>query len=327
MPQSREAPPLKSHGRALLQWTMLLGTVAVIAWLVFLRREELVRVRDIPAATLARIAVVILLSYLVNAVTFRAVTSRFGVTLPLRQATLIQLAGYTLNYLPMKSGTVMQGAIMKVRYGIHLSDFAALAAGAQVGAMWTATTVGGVFMLALDASSAVAWALAVVPTALLAAAYAWDRHAQRRPHDELSRPARTVMRAVEGLLRLIGDLPLMAWLVLLNLVVLGLQAVRYYLVFQAIGGRVSLYEAVVLAAIGWVAHTFSFIPGGLGFREGGVAGAAAVIGLAASTALDAALVDRALDIAAVLVVGVPSAVYLSRLARVPVIAPDSVDVP
>lgn len=304
-------------GRAIFQWALVGATVAVIAWLLYSRREELGQLRRLDLWTLTLASATTILGYYLGGWSLKLQAQRFGAKMTVVDAMLVGLATYTLNYLPMKSGTVLQGAVMKARYGVRLSEFAALITGNHLMSLWGTATMGGLFMSAMGLGGWWAWLLLCLPTATLAVLYVWGRARGERAvdadaHGE-SRARRAAAVAVEGMWALFRDLPLLAWLSGINIVLVLLQAVRLWLLTEALGVSIGPGASVVVASIALVTYRFSFLPGGLGFREGGMAAGSAAVGLAPAIGLALAVVDRAIDAVWILLLGLPASLYLSRL--------------
>ncbi len=76
--------------------------------------------------------------------------------------------------------------------------------------------------------------------------------------------------------------------------------------------RRRLRHSLVVAAVGIFAARLSVIPGGLGFKEGGAAAGAAMVGMPAAVGLTVSVIDRAVMLVWLLFLGVPATLYLQR---------------
>ncbi len=302
------------------QWLLVTATIAAIGWALWSRRDDLATLGSISARTILLASLATIAAYYLAGWTIRLQAARFGARMTVLDAVLVGLATSTLNYLPMKGGTILQGAVMKVRYGVRLSEFAALITGNHLMSLWAIATVGGGFMAGMGIGGALGWVFLASPTMTLAVLFFVGRTRVGRPADRgegaSSRWGRSLEIAAEGMWSLFRDLPLLVWLSALNVAILVLQAVRLWLITADLGIPLGAGGAIVVASIAFLTQRFSFVPGGLGFREGGMAAGAAAVGMPASLGLAVAVVDRAVDIAWVLVLGLPASLYLSRLPSV-----------
>lgn len=306
--------PASTRFAVVLRWVLTVAVVAAIAVVLVRYRDILPHAMRLDLRVLAGVSALVILGYLLNAVAFKVTAARVGVRLTLAESMMLQLAVYTLNHLPMKSGTVLQGAIMRSRHGVRVADFVSLSAATQLMTLWSAGTIGGLFVVTSGAHpAALGWVMLVVPSAGLAALVAWGRaHRPGERPEPAGRVARMLVRAAYGTRELFGDVRLVLMLVAINIGIVLVLAVRMHLVFGAVGVGLGGQQSIVVAATGLFAYMFGLLPGGLGFREGGIAGAAAMVGVGSAVGLAAAVLDRAVDLVWVLLLGVPATLYLSR---------------
>ncbi|HLL90611.1 MAG TPA: flippase-like domain-containing protein, partial [Tepidisphaeraceae bacterium] len=100
-------------------------------------------------------------------------------------------------------------------------------------------------------------------------------------------------------------------------VVVLLRASRLQLSFWALGSDVSFAAALVASALADLAFILSFTPSGLGFREGAIVVTAGLLGVSRDACLAAALLDRIIWTAAVIVVAQYGFYRLIRPAGLP----------
>jgi uncharacterized membrane protein YbhN (UPF0104 family) len=301
-----------------LQSILTVAVVAVIAWLVYDNWDSFVRILDVGPAELIGISAAVLASFVVLGVMIQALANHFGARIPLTQTVLLGLMTTTLNYLPMKTGTFVEGVILRTRYQVKFSHFLALVAGSNAMHVWATFSVAGLFLLVEGVDEQVlAWSLLILPTAGLAGLMWWGlRHEAGADPTHESRIVRGVVRAVRGLREIFGEPRMVVLLVVTNLVLVLLNAVRFWLAFRAVSSPVSFTEALVIASVAVVTHRLSVLPGGIGFREGGVAVAAALVGVPAGVGLAAALVDRAIMLVWIVALGGPATIHLMRATGV-----------
>ncbi len=300
-----------------LQWLSVVAAVAFVAWILLTRAEDLRAAFSLTLPLFALISVSVVASFLVNGIELQVLAGRFGNRIPLGEALLLGLMVSTLNYLPMKTGTMLNGVLMKVRYKVTFGHFGALVTGSSVFFLWTATVAAGLMLLVEAGSSATATLLLVAPNVVLGMLIVWGRlHPGGWLDGHSSRIVRFVGRAIDGLGLIFSSGRLLAIELAINIVLIGLNALRIMWAFQALSVDVSFAAATVVTSVGVFAGRLSVIPGGIGFKEGGSAAGAGLVGIDAGLGLAASVVERAVSIVWLLVLGVPATLYLQRITGI-----------
>lgn len=298
---------------AVAQWALMGLTVGLVAWIAWTRRADLAQLLDVSPLLLGLISVSTIATFLVNGIEMKVLVERFGTKLALGETMRLGLMVSTLNYLPMKAGTVLLGVVMRTRHKVRLPHFAALIAGSSVIHLWVGCTLAGALLATGGRLDALTWGLLGVPTGTLVALIVWgNMGAPDRPTHGMSAPLRAALRVVEGLRDIFGDPVLLAKEVAINLVLVLLASARTAWAFEAMSTDVGLDKAIVITAVAIVSARLSVIPGGLGFREGGAAAGAVAVGLGAGLGLASAVIDRAVNLVWLLLLGIPATLYVQR---------------
>ncbi|MDY0340240.1 MAG: lysylphosphatidylglycerol synthase transmembrane domain-containing protein [Coriobacteriia bacterium] len=316
VPQStggQEAPRRFSGLAAIAQWASVIASVAFLAWIFVTRADDLKMVLSLDFGLFAFISASALCTFIINGVELQVLAGRFGGRIPFGDTMLLGLMVSTLNYLPMKAGTVINGLILRTRHRVRLADFAALTAGSSVIHLWVGAVAAGTFLLIEGREQALAWALVFVPTAVVVGLVAWSRQRHEgRYADHSRRSVRLLGRAVDGVGVLFGDTRLLVIDIVLNFALVMLASVRMVLAFEALSFAVPFGSAVVTTALSIVAARLSVIPGALGFKEGGAALGSSAVGIAPAVGLAASVIDRAVTLVWLVLLGVPATYYLLR---------------
>jgi len=311
---------LKSSFRSrngLLQWLSLGVALAFVVWIILTRREDLVAVLKLTPQLFALISVSSLLTFAVNGIELKVLAGRFGSRIGFGDSLLLGLMVSTLNYLPMKTGTMLNGALLKVRHKVSLAHFAALVAGSSVIHLWVALVLAGVVLVGQGNDPLLAWSFVLVPTAVVIGLIVWGRTRREGKLDEhSSKLLRVAGRAVDGMGLIFSSHRLLAIEIVLNVTLIVLASLRTMWGFQALSSNAGFADALVVTAVGIFAARLSVIPGGIGFREGGSAAGAALAGIPAGLGLAASVIDRAVTLVWLLLLGVPAAVYLQRVTGI-----------
>ncbi len=296
----------------LLQWVSIIASLAFVGWLLASRGDELRQLLSLTPLLFTLISVSALLTFVVNGIELKVLAEQFGNKIPVKDAFLLGLMVSTLNYLPLKMGTVLNGVILNVRYRLKWSHFAALVAGSSVIHLWVALTLAGIALI-FTAPGPMGWALAGIPTLVVAALVVWGRSRREgRLESHSSKFVRAAGRAVDGLGLIFSNPRLLAIETVLNLMLIGLASLRMMWSFMALSTQVTFLQALVVTSVSIFAARLSVIPGGIGFKEGGAAAGSAMAGLDAGLGLAASVMDRAVTLVWLILLGVPAAIYLQH---------------
>jgi uncharacterized membrane protein YbhN (UPF0104 family) len=302
------------QGRGLVGgWISLILAAAFVAWVISSNWDELTQAFSLTPTLFILISFSALATIAVNGIELQVLANVFGARVPFHEGVLLGLVAYTLNYLPMKMGTVLNGVLMKARYGIRLTDFAALVWGSSVVHLWAALVMAGV-ALAFEGASTLTWlALTAGPTLAVVLLFVWGRtRREGKLEDHRYRIVRWLGRAVDGIGVIFGNAKLLALEIAINVSLVALAAWRIGWSFEALSTEVTPAQALVVSSMAIFAGRVSVIPGGLGFKEGGAAAGAAMVGVAASIGLAASVIERAVMLVWLLFFGVPATLYLLR---------------
>lgn len=302
----------------IIQWLLLLGAIAFVVWILRTRGDDLKAAFDLTPQLFALISLSCFGTFMLNGIELQVLAGRFERRIPFREGMLLGLMVPTLNYLPMKTGTVLNGVIMRARYRLSLSHFTALVAGSSVIHLWIGLVCAGVaLLLGGSTETGMAWLFLLGPTALVAGLIWWGRtHTTGRFDEHTSKLVRVLWRAIDGAGMIFSDGRLLSIEIAINFGLIMLWALRMYWSFAALGVEASLGDAVVVTSLSILFSRLSIIPGGIGFREAGSALGSALTGLPADAGFAASVVDRAVMLLWLLVLGVPATLYMLRLTGV-----------
>lgn len=302
----------------IIQWLLLLAAIGFVAWIIVSRGDDLKAAFELTPRLFILITLSSFATFALNGVELQVLAGRFGRKIPFHEGQILGLMVSTLNYLPMKTGTVLNGVLMRARYGLSLSHFTALVAGSSVIHLWVGLAMAGAALLLSPAGHAGWGALFLLgPSALVGGLVLWGRmRSSGRFESHDSRVVRVASRAVDGVGQIFSDGRLLAIEVAINVGLITLWALRSFWSFQALGIDASFGSVLTVTALGILFSRLSIIPGGVGFREAGAAFGSAITGLAADAGFAASVIDRAVMLFWLLLIGVPAAVYLLRITGV-----------
>lgn len=212
------------------------------------------------------------------------------------------VTSYTNLVLP-RAGTGAPALYLKRRYQVSFADFGSLLLLISVLHLVAAGSLGLVclsvahleFRQPLDLK--VTLAFAVVVLGGIVATFVRVPVAERRR----GRIAEFLRRFAYSWAQLGSSRLIISQNLALQIVALVLQSLRLKLAFVAMGVEVSFLGVVVATMLGALAMLVSITPAGLGFREAAIAYSATMIGCSPSVAVAAAVLDRLVVTACVVI--------------------------
>ena len=302
----------------LIQWVLLLSAVGFVAWIVVGHGDDLKAAFRLTPGIFILLTLSSFATFALNGIELQVLAGRFGRRIPFGEGQILGLLVSTLNYLPLKTGTVLNGVLMRARYKLPLSDFTALVAGSSVVHLWVCGVMAGVALL-LGPSRQPGWGLLflLAPSAIVLVLVVWGRVrtvGRFESHD--SRIVRVISRVVDGVGGIFSDGRLLAKDIAINVGLVTLWAARSYWSFQALGVNASFGAVLTVTALGILFSRLSVIPGGVGFREAGAALGSTITGLSAEVGFAASVIDLTVMLLWLLVIGVPATVYMLKITGV-----------
>lgn len=313
-PVPEEPPPNARRSKVSGLVSALTGALALgaLGYLFHSRRAELARVLEFDARVLVPMLLVALVAHLLRAVEYDVLLVRLGVKERFWDGFLLTGAVLLLNYLPFSAGEVVRAvALRRTRALAYTSYAGALAVGALVNAL-VAGLLGLVATLLAMRSwqlplAAVFLALAVLSAlALVLPSFIPARGSSR---------SSTLRRQLRDGMALVHERRGLLLLTALSCAKFGLNAVRIYLGFRALGQPITWANAALLGAASVVASVINIAPGNVGIREMVLGAAAAAAGGSPVVAMAAASLDRAVMLAYTIVAGVPGLAHWRRNRR------------
>ncbi|HQO08875.1 MAG TPA: lysylphosphatidylglycerol synthase domain-containing protein [Clostridiales bacterium] len=281
-------------------------TILVILLIIFVFRTDFdfSVISKITAPDFLLLSAILLLSY---ANTFYAVDYQFRMMKVFESRSniaLLCLAGNLMNYLPARAGMISLGTFLKVKKNVPVNLFVFTTV--LIYMLVALISVLLSFLFIFDDKMLVFYskinfnflllAAACVMTGLAAAVYL----ASKNRDNVLSRYFLMFIRNR----KLINENKMN--LFYSALVILGgiiLFSLRMYISFDIAGHEISLYHAFMIGVIANLSFFLSFTPGGLGVKEGFIAGVSYILFGDASLGVVASLIDRAVNLLYTIITG------------------------
>ncbi len=238
-----------------------------------------------------------------------------GFALKIRDATEIIFLSWLVNCLvPAKLGDVYRAYLLKINSTVSLSRTFGTVFIERVLDLFAIVTLGLAagfvsFRSGLPADVQIVFAIGVVVVLLLAGGLMTMRNFGRRILTALPLPHRILEfydRFEEGVFASIGLKALPRLLVLTGLI-WATEAMRLYLVVQALGlpnVHLGISGAFFVALAASLLTAVPLTPAGIGFVEGGIVGLLTIVyGVPETDALAITLVDRAISVLSIIIIG------------------------
>jgi glycosyltransferase 2 family protein len=238
-----------------------------------------------------------------------------GFSLKVRDATEIIFLSWLVNCLvPAKLGDVYRAYLLKINSPVSLSRTFGTVFIERVLDLFAIVTLGLAagfvsFRSGLPADVQIVFAIGVVVVVLLAAGLMTMRNFGRRILTALPLPHRIVEfydRFEEGVFSSIG-LRALPRLIVITGFIWATEAMRLYLVVQALGlpdVHLGISGAFFVALAASLLTAVPLTPAGIGFVESGVVGLLTIVyGVSQTDALAITLVDRAISVLSIIILG------------------------
>lgn len=286
---------------------LAIGLCLLAALFFFCRGHlgDLRRLADADWGLAAAILAVYVLTRLVHAEILRRSLGALGHRLGRGETFLLTILRTYAGLLIPRAGLGAPGVYLKLRHGVSFAAYGSLLLPLTMLHLLALGATGLVLQTVPWPSHAASaampmtmlFAFVAVLAALAVAVAAIGNGSRRLPIGSFGR------RLVAAWQRLGRDKLLLAGLVGLHLLTILLRALRLYLAFLAIGARPSAVGVLLASLLADLAFVVSITPNALGLREVAIVYGSRAIGVAEPTALAAALLDRVIVTATVVLLG------------------------
>jgi len=269
-----------------------LGLLAGAVLFALQRVSELPRLATVSPLMLGGIAAAIFFNLALTTTIFWVITLSFDAKPRVSWRTMAALinASALLNYLPLQAGSIGRAAYLKVRNNLPVRQSVVIQFIVMAITVVVPLAVTLVVQMTPDGRAGMRAAAALVVAAAVMLVSPLLAKAMLR---------RRVVAA-------------WSWAPL-RLADLTATSIRLWLAFEIVGSPVTFMQAMSIAAAVMVVNLISITPNGLGFREWAAAGVSQALAAASAPAgVLATLVDRAVEAAVFVVVGLVSIAWLKK---------------
>lgn len=298
--------PRKRDWKKPLSTALFALLVLALCWYVWQNREDMKKLLELDARTIAPLLLFALCGCIMNCVYHRIILSGFRVPLDLVDWMGVVFVANAMAYvLPMRADLVFSAAYYKRRKGLAYVKSVSMAAGnivfgvafallQMLAALLCTGLIDGVW-------SPVLWLVWLVGMACVAAFLVLALVLQDKPFLARFKLLRDAVQGFNALLRNRR----MLWQLLGCLIVNNaFQLLLYMVCFRAIGLNVTVYQALFYNSVSWMASILSIVPGNIGVKEAVMGLAFSLMGDLFQMGVAASLLQRAAVMAVYIVMGV-----------------------
>jgi uncharacterized membrane protein YbhN (UPF0104 family) len=293
---------------------LILSLIAIGLFLLYLyeNADRLIQLLDVSSPFLVGISFMVLIFLLINGLINHQFYRSVGIFLSVKEAVGLAAVNTLANQLPFAGGLAAKGIYLKRKHRLdytrYLSATMALyvcfvAANGVIGLAillyWLFTGVLSTPIYLWFGFSGMAASLFVIWVPLKAK---WISE----------RYENTVVKLMEGWLVLRQKPFVTVRLILLQCAITVFFAGRFWLAFRMVSQEVSLGQCILFASATVISRLVSIAPGGIGVREGIVAGLAALLGFDAGPIVLGVGIDRLIATTIIILVGTIYTYILSR---------------
>jgi uncharacterized membrane protein YbhN (UPF0104 family) len=224
----------------------------------------------------------------------------------------LQIATVLLNYAPMKFGTLFRANYLKRHYGLSYAHFATFFLYITFLLVATATIIGLAVLVTIyglgeyeNKVLALVFAITIIVSLLFLFVPLPIPSGQ-------GRLSSTLRNFLTGRRQVSKERKTIVTATALLLVVFFLAAVRLWIIYNSMGKSIHVGGYLILGALDFVVLFIALTPGSLGIRELVLGFGAVVLGIPLEVGILAAMIDRAIIISYVFVVGGICTIWLWR---------------
>jgi len=286
---------------------LALNQIRVAIWVVlvlfvpfyFYRHADLTfrLIRNADAVLYVSVIGNLLLAWMARAARDLAIYRNQGVRIGFFELLILNNHQFSLNYLPMKLGTLQFAAHLKSRYGLAYSGYAGafLVQNILVCLVASIFSIGTILLFA--DLGAVDSRLLLGAFTLIAAAMVWASFTTLRL-DFLPVSLTSRLTAIHSEVSRFARMPLVAaWSLLMSVIMFVLTVWRLGLLSRILDFPVSVVELVLFSSVSQLSLLLAVTPGALGVREFFMGGLARLFGFSSAIGVLLSLSERLIALA------------------------------
>jgi len=297
----------------LISYLVLAFSLLVVGYLIRGQKEILARILDINIYQFLIISFIVILTPFIDGLRTIFLTKQFGVKLNISEAVALSCVNNFWNYLPLTGGLVIRSLYLKKRHGFSYSNFLATTAASYIISFLSFGLVGLFSILLLWRSTGVA-NLVVVSILLLTVLFSVVMIKINFNFNFKNRFLLKFVQIIDGWKNLRKQKDLILKLITLDFALIGVFALRLFLAAQFLGISIPPLGILIIVSLSLFAVLLNITPGALVIKEAIISLSAAALSYNLYDALTISLLDRAVSMIWIFLMGVVFSFYLTRLS-------------
>jgi uncharacterized membrane protein YbhN (UPF0104 family) len=291
--------------RRVLSAALALLALGALAWILRAHLGEWHRLREVPPLLVVGIVLLMPIARAVGAEANRVALAHIGH--PIGRGVCFMLAmvtSYTNLFVP-RSGLAAPAVYLRMRHHVPYAGYISVAFSITLlGACSVATCAVVLYAILVGSGVVPLQTEAMFFFGAVGVSSAFGLAAPGRVFGLFPERARTLLSSAhDAWLRVAESPSALIHILVLQLISIALRALKIQLAFHAVGAPISFVESLLVSLCADLGSLVSLTPAALGFREGALMFGAALLGLEASDAVLAAVVDRLASTLAVVGLG------------------------
>jgi uncharacterized membrane protein YbhN (UPF0104 family) len=291
---------------------MSFGLVAFFIYFIYVNKDKYSNLLNISAPSVIILILISIAYPFINGGMNIYLLRSLGVHISLWDGFILGSASSLTNLLPFSGGLVTKALYLKSRYRISYTRFF----GATLAGFVCFTASNGIIGLSILLYWIMAATREISPFLLLAfLLMSLSMLIFWFPFEKLNLSEKIRKRFVqilEGWLLISRKPDIVVKIVILQICLMLLMALRYWIAFRMISSNVLFSQCILFAAVYILEQIVGIMPSGLGIREGMVAAIAAALNFDVVVSIVAVELDRLVSTVVILLLGWLSMVLLGR---------------
>lgn len=255
---------------------------------------------------------IIVISLVINGMINKELIRGLGINLDFREAFVLAASATFANQLPISGGLITRAFYLKQKYKLTYTKFISVNLALFICFVSANGFIGVLILLywMLYLNIVTSFSLFIGFGLMIGFLLVF-----LLPLEKINLPPKfknQMVQAMDGWKFIRKNPGLLARIVLLQIIITFLLAIRYYLVFTMMSQEVRGGEVLLFSAASVLTQMVSIAPGGLGILEAIVGGVAAILDFDLGVSIVALGIDRLISTLVIFVVGGVSSIILSK---------------
>ncbi len=284
-----------------------IALAALLILFFYLNRDtinSIERLKDISWFSICNLAILFIISQILYVYKLKIFIRIYNISLTWKEGLSLISAQALGNYLPLSGGVISNAAYLKVKKGLPITHFISYFAGDTILKIFIYSILGILFSFYLYIDQGIfnlptsLLFLALIVLSLLIFTIKLPSSLNRNKFTQ------KFLKLQDGLQEIKNHPKAMLLSSVIHILVLIILSARLKIIFNELDTEISLFAIFIMTMITNIIRVASIFPGNLGVRESIISILSKLYGVSASIGLVAAIIDRAVVIIVVFIMGV-----------------------